>query len=269
MSEPILVVETLHKGWSQAAREAAAEARRAKRKDKGDQDKKDKESTGPMSDKDHEQAITAGFNARTERWIKQEIERDPVYFTKFRQDNLRAGEARATESKIRDLKEWANDPKHYTSENVKLLSEGEKMSIMGYTCMLDQFINDSLRKDDPSWKSYEKSLNAALDKLPPHQGKVWRLATLPDEIADRYQPGKTVQEKAFTSTSLAKGGASSAVKGKYNVQFRITSKTGREIPISRFTAEKEILFKSNTKFKVVSNAPVKGRNVREIHLEEV
>jgi hypothetical protein len=104
---------------------------------------------------------------------------------------------------------------------------------------------------DASQHARVEALNQALDKLPPHDGPVFRGASLPPEMLAQYQPGATVSESAFWSTSMDLGVArSTAFSG--NVEFWILSKTGRDISsFSAIPSEREVLFRTDVPFYVV------------------
>ncbi len=95
---------------------------------------------------------------------------------------------------------------------------------------------------DASQQARVEALNRALEKLPPHIGPVFRGTDLPADVLARYQPDAVVTERAFLSTSMDPAVAqSSAFAG--NVEFRILSKTGRDISsFSLFPSEQEVLF---------------------------
>lgn len=96
--------------------------------------------------------------------------------------------------------------------------------------------------------NYAKSLNAALDRLPPHVGVTERGSSVPANELAQYQPGIIIEERAFTSTGKGK-------KFSGNVSFEIHGRTGRDVSkLSSHPHEKEVLFKSGTRFKVVSRS---------------
>jgi hypothetical protein len=119
---------------------------------------------------------------------------------------------------------------------------------------------------DASQQTRVDALNRALDKLPPHNGPVFRGTDFPPEVLAQYQPGAVDIESAFLSTSMDLGVAqSTAFAG--NVEFRILSKTGRDISlISMFPSEREVLFGTGVPFYVIDRRPdhVTGRIVIEM-----
>ena len=106
-------------------------------------------------------------------------------------------------------------------------------------------------------RGIEATMNSALDKLPTYNGVVSRRSFVTHETMEKYKPGKIITEKGFVSSKAqartkfkpVQGGHPDAILG---VEYIITSKTGRRISaMSRRPGEKEILFKSRTKFKVL------------------
>jgi hypothetical protein len=89
---------------------------------------------------------------------------------------------------------------------------------------------------------------------------------LPPDVLARYQPDAVVTERAFLSTSVEPAVAqSTAFAG--NVEFRILSKTGRDISsFSTFPTEREVLFPTGTQFYVVDRRldPATGRTIIEM-----
>jgi ADP-ribosyltransferase exoenzyme len=129
----------------------------------------------------------------------------------------------------------------------------ELAAFANYTGPEHEYLNDALRTDtmDASQQARVEALNRALSKLPPHSGLVYRGADLPPDVLAQYQRGEVVTELAFVSTSVDPAVAnSSAFAG--NVEFRIVSKTGRDISaFSQFPTEQEILFRNGLQFYVV------------------
>lgn len=119
---------------------------------------------------------------------------------------------------------------------------------------------------DASQQARVDALNSALDKLPPHEGPVFRGTNLPPEVLAQYQRGAIVTESGFLSTSMDLTVAQSqAFAG--NVEFRILSKTGRDIAaLSVIPTEQEVLFHTDVPFYVVDRRidPLTGRTVIEM-----
>jgi hypothetical protein len=123
-------------------------------------------------------------------------------------------------------------------------------------------VNQRLREGElgPSDKAYVRNLEASLDKLPSEgKGTLWRGEMLTQEALDNIQPGTTYNTKGFTSTtkdkSVLKNFLYSGKSGTTQpVTFKISSHSnGKHISdLSTMRGEGEVLFKTDTKWKVVS-----------------
>lgn len=141
------------------------------------------------------------------------------------------------------------------------LTDIELFAIGIYTGAFYMSINSALRSNDPETnkrvKFLAEAINSGLEKLKPYEKLVRRGTTLPSNLLKEYCEGCVITMKAFTSTS-AKTGFSGAQK------FIISGKTAPFIaPLSNSESEQEVLFKSNTKFKILKI------NDNEYTLEEV
>lgn len=136
----------------------------------------------------------------------------------------------------------------------------EAASIIAYSGSHYAPLNAALREGVTTVGQYKfmKSLNHALDKLPPYTKTTTRKASLTPQQFALYKPGMVVEERGFTSSSKKK----SVWSGSY--YYTIHGKTGRDISmLSGSPGEAEVLFKSGTRFAVKS---VSGN---EIELEEI
>lgn len=125
------------------------------------------------------------------------------------------------------------------------LNPAEKIAIEVYTGEGYMGINQSIWKNKKSCQGLISVINQGLKKVPNYQGWVFRGATLPLKIRQQHREGAIVNYRAFTSTSSDDGWGGSD-------QFMIYSKTGASVDeISSNAGEKEILFATNTKFKVL------------------
>ncbi len=110
-------------------------------------------------------------------------------------------------------------------------------------------VNNQLRSGKMTAKQYafSKSLNAGLDKLPAHTKTTYRKASLTPEQASLYEPGFIIEERGFMSTSKSQ----KTWSGSH--QFIVHGKGGRDISkLSSHPGEAEVLFKSGSRFEVVS-----------------
>lgn len=149
-------------------------------------------------------------------------------------------------------------------------------------------VNRALRAGtplEPELQKYSQALHAALQKLPSLVGFTFRGTTFSEEIlAKEYVEGKSVNEKAFTSSSLNPATAYSfafpkesgffrAVKpladGETRVFFVIAGKSARPVSYySEYWAEAEALFTHGTEFQVKAVSPRQDDGSRYVVLEE-
>ena len=141
------------------------------------------------------------------------------------------------------------------ASNINELNVYGKKLIYNYTNNGYESLNEKLREGKQD--VYEDHLNKALDKLPNFQEIVYRGIKLTSKQIAKYQNAERndlhVTERAFTSST-----SSIATAHLYgNTIFSIISKTGKKIEdisyygINSSQNEKEVLFRSNTKFKVL------------------
>ena len=122
---------------------------------------------------------------------------------------------------------------------------------------------------EPFIKAITKTINNGLDKIPErHKGLVYRNVFLDKEGIAVYQKAfdssKIHTEKGFMSTTTIKGGVFAG-----NVSFTVKAKNGAVIEkLSEMADEKEVLFKSQQKFKVTGFKNINGGEY-EINLEEI
>lgn len=137
--------------------------------------------------------------------------------------------------------------------------------MMYYATSAHEELNEALRSIinlKPQYKSFERLLNRALDKLPNsiYNSKdyfLYRSAEISEELMKKLFIGKTEYlEKAFTSTSYDYQKFLDnwfEYKPSHNVIFKIQGKNGKLVEtISDIEDEAEILFKSNTKFEIIN-----------------
>ncbi|WP_434426442.1 ADP-ribosyltransferase [Nannocystis pusilla] len=136
-------------------------------------------------------------------------------------------------------------------------------------------VNTALRDHDPDpkWGGYERTVNAALAKLPKFKSPVVRGCDLPSAIDPQWQKGEVVSDPGFVSTAAA---SDSPTDFRKQHEIYIESKTGVYIedlsyfghhkfdpgrpevpPGIDFDRESEVLFPSNTKFRVVHREKMK------------
>ena len=151
------------------------------------------------------------------------------------------------------------------------LSKKESLAIIGYTGSFYKQLNRALRNGDvtPKVSRYEALLNSALNKMPPFKGVTYRtIDKLSKKDLSRYLVGAIVTESFFVSSSELE--KVNGFSGK--VQFIINGKNGRKIAdLSLYPHEKEVLFKSKSRF-IVTSVSEKGllwRKIITIELQEI
>ncbi|WP_156687873.1 WXG100-like domain-containing protein [Mycobacterium sp. Marseille-P9652] len=167
-----------------------------------------------------------------------------------------------------DPHDGSPDESNSHSEISPDLTAKDLSALADYTGTGYEDLNDALRSNklDASQHARAEALGQALNKLPPYEGPVVRGTNLPPEVLAQYRPGEFVIEKGFLSTTTDPSVAQSdAFAG--NVEFRITSFTGREVAaFSVLPEEQEVLFAAHTRFFVLSKTvdPATRRTIIEM-----
>ncbi|MGY4103807.1 ADP-ribosyltransferase, partial [Nocardia sp. R16R-3T] len=129
------------------------------------------------------------------------------------------------------------------------LSQAERDAITRYTGSSGD-INGALRSGKPLTAEQQaevNQLNSTLDKFPSYGGRVTRRTDMSEEELAKYQPGHTIEEPAFTSSSATPNAAKDRP-----IEFQIQSENGKYIGHnSSVPEEQEVLFRSGTEFMVV------------------
>jgi hypothetical protein len=155
------------------------------------------------------------------------------------------------------------------------LTPEEKAALSSYTSYGYFSLNSNLRKNINSEevKVFKSLLLSAMSKLPVYQGVVFRGCHLSEELLRDHEVGSTVTYPAFTSTSSKFD--LQAFRGCSH-QFLIKAKTGAMVcKYSRKQGESEVLFRPNTKFKILEKERlphfdrVLSGDGYQIHMEEV
>lgn len=152
----------------------------------------------------------------------------------------------------------------------------------------NKFLRGTTTEDNKERQEYIQSLvkltNSVLNKSPKYTGEVYRGAYLDSRLAKSYQVGQIVEEKSFTSSTTDKSIAetfavtdfsatnddddSKPSVPKTSIIYSIKSKSGVNIrDISKTPKEEEVLFKTNTKFRV--SAIEKKDGITHIRMEEL
>jgi len=150
------------------------------------------------------------------------------------------------------------------------LTPAEANAIKVYTGPAYAEINEELRNDDVvDYKKVVTDLKSALEKAPKcPSSTVYRGVSFPPEVLNNYQPGKTVTEPTFNSSSVSQATAESFMSGKYQpVLFTIKQKNGKNVQTwSTNSHEGECLFAPDTKFKVTGRSEVPGEEATVTHI---
>ncbi len=143
-----------------------------------------------------------------------------------------------------------------------LLSVYEEAALKFYTTKNGyKLFNQALRGEIEMLEEFaaqERIMNKALDKLPISSYNqpdkyLYRIENLTEaQISEYYQVGKTIKNKHFTSATYDLDAIAEAMRHRpYTILIHIYGKNGRLIEeLSTLKKEKEILFKSKTKFYV-------------------
>ena len=163
---------------------------------------------------------------------------------------------------------------YYMAPGMEVLTREEFLSISVYTTNLYGDINGGLRgfspEDKEKWSNVVKDANNGLEKLAKnpdfrHEGEVFRGDNFSDKLLDELFPvGEIHHEKGFKSSSYDPDKSFSG-----NTKITIKSKNGVRVADTASVAphEKEVLFKSGTKFRVLSRNTLNGFTV--VKLEEI
>ncbi|WP_294217138.1 ADP-ribosyltransferase [uncultured Chryseobacterium sp.] len=141
----------------------------------------------------------------------------------------------------------------------KYLSLEEEAVLRFYTTNVGyKNFNKALRGEiamTEEFKMQKELMNKALNKLPKYQSDelLYRIETLSEEqITKIYKVGSTIENKQFTSATYSEAAVERGIEFRgANLLIRIQGKNGKLIEdLSTLKIEKEVLFKSNTKFLV-------------------
>ncbi|WP_326984285.1 ADP-ribosyltransferase domain-containing protein [Chryseobacterium sp. MYb264] len=159
----------------------------------------------------------------------------------------------------------------------KYLSLEEETAVRLYTSGYYSGLNRALRGEitiTEEYKVFKELLNNALKKLPKTSSSTfYRLEKMsPELLKKEYAIGKTVEKKGFTSSTYDYMSAEEMMVDDvgFNVFIKITGKNGKNIEAtSKIPAEREVLFKSNTKFFVESINEVPKSSNPEIKIYQI
>ncbi len=167
---------------------------------------------------------------------------------------------------------------HYEDDIKNLTAQQRVVYEYAYNCFSK--INSEMRKSSDfnmDIFNLSKQLDIALCNHPTFQGETYRGVDLPDDVLKQYLSSSVLEFPSFTSTSKKHHIGCEFAK---NTLFKIHSKNGREIlKKSKHEDEDEVLFRLNSKFKVISAmsgfqakimAQCSGKSIQAfIELEEI
>ena len=148
---------------------------------------------------------------------------------------------------------FGQDPDEYLhyENDIKNKSVQERL-VYEYTYFCYSKINSELRKttqQDLDILNLSLQLDIALCNYPNYIGEAYRGIDLPEDVLQLYLNSKTIVFPSFTSASKKHTIGCDFAK---NTLFKIHSKNGRDIiQQSKHKEENEILFRLNSKFKVI------------------
>lgn len=148
------------------------------------------------------------------------------------------------------------------------LSDYEQYAINQYIGPESYKINEVLRNDMNLTKQQEKIINnldKILDKMPNYEGVVQRSLMLDKKQLSRFlelhQEGNVIKYKAYTSAT-----AGNRYNDYSNVELLMKSINGKDMRKYN-KEEQEILFKRNTKFKIIRKEKINA--IYYIQMEEI
>lgn len=150
------------------------------------------------------------------------------------------------------------------------LSPLQKFTISLYGDGVFSLVNSYLRSEKKprllTLELFTDELNRALAKIEPFQGYVLRQDRTSTAVWGQYNVGDRITYSAFTSTSAI-------LLPNYPPNVIIRSESGVLIaPLSSWPSEQEVLFPSNTSFRILYNSCMKSQDIKvepcQIVLEE-
>ena len=143
------------------------------------------------------------------------------------------------------------------------------VAVKGYIGEDHALLDEPLRRlDMPKLKELDPYIRLAtygLFQLPAYQGPAFRGVSLAPETAARYVPGRVVREHAFVCTV-----ANPSIAFPGNTLFVIASVNGRDVSmLADHPKEREVVFFTGTRFKVLAVDASAGGDRRTIYLAEI
>lgn len=166
--------------------------------------------------------------------------------------------------------ETQTEPTVETKENDVKFTKDEQYAINKWVGSESYIINESLRDNKPlstvngvDLNKVSDDLSSAINKLPSHEGTVYRSIPLSGEnltnFINKYQEGNIVKENAYTSASV-----DDIYDDTFNVQMEIKSHNAKDTTSIFRADENEVLFDKGTSFKVLEMDASDPNNVRVV-----
>ena len=205
--------------------------------------------------------VTQALNNEHEDEYTQALQRQKRQYERLALGSLLPENVLTYQNKVNELQ------KQIESSKIDL-SDDEQYSINQYTGPESYRINEVLRNDLKLTEQQEKiirNLDKALDKMTNYNGVVQRSIILDKEqlkkFLDLHQEGAIIKYKAYTSAT-----AGNRYNDFSNVELLIKSTNGKDMRKYN-KEEQEILFKRNSKFKVIRKEKI--NDTYYIQMEEI
>lgn len=205
--------------------------------------------------------VTQALNNEHEDEYTQALQRQKRQYERLAIGSLLPKNVLTYQNKVNELKNQIESSKIELSDN-------EQYAINQYIGPESYKINEILRDNLDLTRQQQEllsNLDKALDKMPNYNGIVQRSLMLDKKQLNRFlelhQEGNVIKYKAYTSTT-----SGSRYNDFSNVELLIKSINGKDMRKYN-REEQEILFKRNTKFKVIRKEKI--NNIYYIQMEEI
>lgn len=205
--------------------------------------------------------VTQALSNEHEDEYTQALQRQKRQYERLALGSLLPENVSTYQNKVNELQNQINSSKIELTDN-------EQYAINQYIGPESYRINEVLRNNLELTKQQEKIINnldKVLDKMPNYDGIVQRSIMLDKEqikkFLELHQEGNIIKYKAYTSTTVG-----TRYNDYSNIELLIKSINGKDMRKYN-KEEQEILFKRNTKFKVIKKEKI--NNTYYIHMEEI
>ena len=210
---------------------------------------------------DEPEEVTQALNNEHEDEYTQALQRQKRQYERLALGSLLPENVLNYQNKVNELQNQIESSKIE-------LSDDEQYAINQYVGPESYRINEVLRNNlnvKKQQKKITKNLDKVLDKMPNYNGIVQRSIILDKEqqkkFLELHKEGNIIKYKAYTSTT-----AGNRYNDFSNVELLIKSINGKDMRKYN-KEEQEILFKRNTKFKVIRQEKI--NDIYYIQMEEI